>query len=151
MPKTNRSGQALTLTPEQLDAIMLEVNPICRAALSTCRYTAAHITEALSLPWENVTPTDIVIPKAVTKKKMRTRTIPMNPKLCDELAHRGITRAKGAAGLMCCGTCANVYDHKRHDCSGRLVPSTTLDVSKFVLHTDESIRKALRTVRERLT
>ena len=86
MPKTNRSGQALTLTPEQLDAIMIEVNPICRAALSTCRYTAARITEALSLRWENITPTDIVIPKAVTKKKMRTRTIPMNPKLCDELA-----------------------------------------------------------------
>jgi integrase/recombinase XerD len=86
MPKTNRSGQALTLTAEQLDAVMLEVNPICRAALSTCRYTAARITEALSLRWENITPTDIVIPKAVTKKKMRTRTIPMNPKLWDELA-----------------------------------------------------------------
>ena len=76
----------MTLTAEQLDAVMLEVNPICRAALSTCRYTAARITEALSLRWENITPTDIVIPKAVTKKKMRTRTIPMNPKLWDELA-----------------------------------------------------------------
>ena len=86
MPKSNRSGQALTLTAEQLDAVMLEVNPICRAALSTCRFTAARITEALSLRWENITPTDIVIPKAVTKKKMRTRTIPMNPKLWDELA-----------------------------------------------------------------
>ena len=51
-----------------------------------CRYTAARITEALSFRWENVTPTDIVIPKAVTKKKMRTRTIPMNPKFWDELA-----------------------------------------------------------------
>ena len=76
----------MTLTAEQLDAVMLEVNPICRAALSTCRFTAARITEALSLRWENITPTDIVIPKAVTKKKMRTRTIPMNPKLWDELA-----------------------------------------------------------------
>ena len=86
MPKTNRSGQSLTLTPEQLDAIMSEVNPISRAVLSTCRCTAARITEALSLKWENVTPTDIVIPKAVTKKKMKTRTIPMNPKLADELS-----------------------------------------------------------------
>ena len=86
MPKTNRSGQALTLTAEQLDAIMAELNAICRAALSTCRYTAARVTEALSLRWGNVTPTDIVIPKAVTKKKMQTRTIPMNPKLWDELA-----------------------------------------------------------------
>ena len=85
MPKTNRSGQALTLTTEQLDAIMPEVNPISRAVLSVCRFTAARITEALSLRWENVTPTDIVIPKAVTKKKMKTRTIPMNPKLENEL------------------------------------------------------------------
>ena len=86
MPKTNRSGQALTLTPEQLDAIMSEVNPASRAVLSVCRFTAARITEALSLRWENVTPTDIVIPKAVTRKKMKTRTIPMNPKLEHELS-----------------------------------------------------------------
>ena len=86
MPKTNRSGQALSLTPEQLDAIMSELNAISRAVLSVCRYTAARITEALSLKWENVTPTDLVIPKAVTKKKMKTRTIPMNPKLADELS-----------------------------------------------------------------
>ena len=70
MPKTNRSGQALTLTPEQLDAIMSEVNPASRAVLSVCRFTAARITEALSLRWENVTPTDIVIPEEVTKKKI---------------------------------------------------------------------------------
>ena len=72
MPKTNLSGQSLTLTPDQLDAVMSELNPISRVVLSTCRYTAARITEALSLKWENVTPTDIVIPKAVTKKNMKT-------------------------------------------------------------------------------
>ena len=86
MPKTNRSVQALTLTPEQLDAIMAELNPIVRAALVTRRYTAARVSEALSLRWENVTPTDIVIPKAITKKKMNTRTIPLNPRLGQELA-----------------------------------------------------------------
>ena len=56
MPKTHWSAQALTLTPEQLDAIMSEVNPASRAVLSVCRFTAARITEALSLKWENVTP-----------------------------------------------------------------------------------------------
>ena len=86
MPKTNRSGQSSTLSPEHLDAIMSEVNPIVRAVLSTCRFTAARINEALSLKWENVTSTDIVIPKAVTKKKMKTRTIPMNPRLWEELS-----------------------------------------------------------------
>jgi integrase/recombinase XerD len=85
MPKSMRHGQALTLTPEQLDAIMSELNPICRAALSVCRFTAARVTEGLSLRWENITSTDIIIPKSVTKKKMKTRTIPMNPKLWEEL------------------------------------------------------------------
>ncbi len=94
MPKTNRAGQALTLTSEQLDSIMAELHPIARAALVTCRYTAARVTEALSLRWENVTPTDIVIPKAVTKKKMQTRTIPLNPRLGEELAN---WRARWAA------------------------------------------------------
>ncbi len=86
MPKTNRSGQSLTLTPEQLDAIMTELNPICRAALSMCRFTAARINESLSLRWEKVTASDIVIPKSVTKKKMKTRTIPLSPTLAEELA-----------------------------------------------------------------
>ena len=39
------------------------------------------------MKWENVKITDIVIHKAIAKKKMRTRTIPMNPKLWDEIAH----------------------------------------------------------------
>ena len=87
MPKTNRAGQALTLSSEQLDAIMNELPPKVRAVLSMCRFTAARITEALSLKWENVTSTDIVIPKAITKKKMKTRTIPMNPKLWEEITN----------------------------------------------------------------
>ena len=94
MPKTNRSGQALSLTPEQLDSVMAELRPIARAALATCRYTAARVTAALSLRWENVTPTDIVIPKAATKKNLQTRTIPLNPRQGEELAN---WRARWAA------------------------------------------------------
>ena len=80
-------GRLLALPLQQLDAIMagLSSKPECRAVLSTCRFTAAPINEALSLKWENVTPTAVVIPKACTKKKMGTRTIPMHPKLWDEL------------------------------------------------------------------
>ena len=85
MPKTNRSGQALALSSDQLDAIMNKLPPNVRGVLSMCRFTAARISEALSLKWENITSTDIVIPKAITKKKMRTRTIPMNPKLWEEI------------------------------------------------------------------
>ena len=85
MPKSCRCGQAEILAAESLDAIMAELKPECRAVLSTCRFTAARITEALSLKWENVTPTAVVIPKACTKKKMATRTIPMHPKLREEI------------------------------------------------------------------
>ena len=85
MPMSNRCGQAQTLTATQLDAIMDALNPHCRAILETCRYTAARINEALSLKWENHTPSAIVIPKVCTKKKMATRTIPLNPHLQDEI------------------------------------------------------------------
>ena len=86
MVKCNRNGQAATLTSAQLDALMDQLSPICRAALSTCRFTAARINEALSLKWESVTSAELVIPKAVTKKKMKTRSIPMTPTLWQELS-----------------------------------------------------------------
>ena len=60
-------------------------SPKLRAVLSTTRFTACRISEALSLKWSNATATDIVIPKAVTKGKKNTRTMPLNPKLADEL------------------------------------------------------------------
>ena len=64
---------------------MSECSPKLRAVLSTTRITACRISEALSLKWSNATATDIVIPKAVTKGKKNTRTIPLNPKLAEEL------------------------------------------------------------------
>jgi len=85
MPKSCRCGQAEILDSDRLDVLMAELKPECKAVLSTCRFTAARINEALNLKWENVTPTAIVIPKACTKKKMATRTIPMHPKLWEEV------------------------------------------------------------------
>ena len=85
MPKSCRCGQAEILDSDRLDVLMAELKPECRAVLSTCRFTAARINEALNLKWENVTPTAIVIPKACTKKRMATRTIPMHPKLWEEV------------------------------------------------------------------
>ena len=80
MVKSNRNGQAATLSTEQLDALADEMGAAPRAVFSICRYTAARINEALSLKWENLTQAEVVIPKNVTKKKMKTRCIPMNPK-----------------------------------------------------------------------
>jgi len=53
---------------------------------SICRFTAARVNEALSLKWENIMQTEVVIPKNVTKKKMKTRSVPMNPRLWQELS-----------------------------------------------------------------
>ena len=85
MPKSGGCGQALTLATDQLDSIMNECPPKLRAVLSTTRFTACRISEALSLRWSNVTATDVVVPKQITKGKKQTRTIPLNPKLADEL------------------------------------------------------------------
>ena len=76
MPKTNRNGQALTLSPEQMDAIMCHLTPISRAVLSVCRYTACRVSESLSLCWQNITNTDVVIPRAITKKRRKRAPSP---------------------------------------------------------------------------
>ena len=86
MAKANRNGQAATLSTEKLDTLASELSPAPRAVFSLCRFTAARVNEALSLKWENLTQAEVVIPKKVTKKKMRTRCVPMNPKLRQEIS-----------------------------------------------------------------
>ena len=86
MVKTNRSGQAASLSPEQLDRIMAACQPKLRAALSVCRFTACRISECLSLRWENIMQDTVVFPRMITKKKMATREVPISPKLQPILA-----------------------------------------------------------------
>ena len=94
MVKCNRNGQAATLSTEQLDSLANELSPAPRAVFSLCRFTAARVNEALSLKWENLTKAEVVIPKKVTKKKIRTRCVPMNPKLRQEISDwKGAWRA----------------------------------------------------------
>ena len=85
MVKANRSGQAATQTPEQLDQIIAGCSPKFAAVLSVCRFTACRITESLSLRWENIMPDTLVFPRLITKKKMATREIPISPKLAQAL------------------------------------------------------------------
>lgn len=87
MVKSNRNGQAATLSPEQLDAIAEGLPSAARAVFSVCRFTAARVSEALNLRWENIMQSEVVIPKTITKKKMKTRAIPMNPRLWEELSN----------------------------------------------------------------
>ena len=85
MPKINRNGQSEVLDTEQMDQLMEQLDAASRAILSVCRYSACRINEALSLRWESITPSHVVIPKACTKKKMGTRSIPLNPLLKEEM------------------------------------------------------------------
>ena len=86
MPKNQGHGQARTLNTEQLDSIADACPPHIRAVCQTCRYPACRISEALALEWANVGSTDIVIPKRKTKGKLKTRTIPLHPRLSEELS-----------------------------------------------------------------
>ena len=86
MVKTNRSGQAASLSPDQLDRIMAHCPPKLRAALSICRFTACRISECLMLRWENIMHDTVVFPRMITKKKMATREVPINPKLVSIIA-----------------------------------------------------------------
>ena len=85
MVKANRSGQAATLTPEQLDQIIAGCSPKFAAVLSVCRFTACRVTESLSLRWENIMPDTLVFPRLITKKKMATREIPVSQTLAQAL------------------------------------------------------------------
>ena len=79
MPKSNRSGQAAILSTAQLDALMAQLPPLGRAIFQTTRFSAGRISEVLSLRWGNLYDDFLVIPKCITKKKVRTREIPLNP------------------------------------------------------------------------
>ena len=85
MPKSQGHGQARTLSTEQLDAIADACSPEARVACQTCRYLACRISEALALQWGNVSSTDVVLYKSKTKGKLKTRTIPLNPRLAHEI------------------------------------------------------------------
>ncbi len=81
MGKSNRHGQAASLSPTQLDQIMAECPPPLLAVLSICRFTACRISESLQLKFENVLADSVVFPRSITKKKMATRTVPISAKL----------------------------------------------------------------------
>ena len=84
MPKANGSGQALVLSQDEANAIIDACGPVMRAVFSFTRGTAARISEVLSLRFENVTPTCVVLPKRIVKGKKKTREVPINDRLADE-------------------------------------------------------------------
>ena len=84
MPKSQGSGQALVLSQGEANAIIDACSPVMRAVFSFARCTAARISEVLSLKFENVTSTCVVLPKRIVKGKKKTREVPINDRLAEE-------------------------------------------------------------------
>ena len=84
MPKSNGSGQALVLSQDEANKLIGACSPVMRAVFSFARGTAARINEVLSLRFENVTPTHVVLPRRIVKGKKKTREVPINERLAEE-------------------------------------------------------------------
>ena len=70
MPKTNGSGQARVLTPDQLDALIdAAPSPAHRACWAVMRYTGSRISETLQLRWCAIHHDRITFCGATTKTK----------------------------------------------------------------------------------
>ena len=85
MPKTNGSGQARVLTPQQLDALIHAApSPAHRACWAVMRYTGSRISETLQLRWGAIHDDRITFCGATTKTR-RTREPMMAAALRQEL------------------------------------------------------------------
>lgn len=69
MPKSNRSGQARVLTPEQMECIWSELDQPYRIATQIAYYTAARIGEVLSLTRGDWRDDHLVYRASMTKTK----------------------------------------------------------------------------------
>ncbi|CAE8739399.1 unnamed protein product, partial [Polarella glacialis] len=70
----------------------------------------------------------------------------------DETALKSTWEMKGASGTLICMACRNVVsvssDLHNTDATGFFVPSSETDVSKFVLQTDDSVRRTLQLLKQ---
>ena len=85
MPKSQGHGQALVLEQRDADAIVNACSPALRAVFSFARCTAARISEVLNLRFENLTSAHVVLPKRICKGKKKTREVPINGRLAEEI------------------------------------------------------------------
>ena len=79
--KINRKGQARILSTEELDVLIHYLPKKIHQVLAlTCRNTGCRINEACQLTWEDVAPGFITFPYNITKKRLESRTIPIQSK-----------------------------------------------------------------------
>lgn len=85
MPKTNGSGQARVLAPQELDQLMEAApSPEHRALWALMRFTGSRTTETLRLHWGAIH-SDRVVFAAATTKTGQTREPLIAPRLQEEL------------------------------------------------------------------
>jgi len=80
--KINRQGKSRTLTTEELDLVNKYLPSEKHKLISlVLRKTAGRISEVVALRYENLTATTILIPKEITKGKLKPREIPISKDL----------------------------------------------------------------------
>ena len=70
----------------------------------------------------------------------------------DERAHKGMLLCFGAGGKLLCLKCQNVFDHKMAPPASTMpmIPSSSLDKTLFIPHTDVSVRRLLNGLKDAL-
>ncbi|WP_185465356.1 MULTISPECIES: tyrosine-type recombinase/integrase [unclassified Synechococcus] len=85
MPKTNGSGQARTLTPDDLERLLNAApSPEQRCLWAVMRWTGSRVTETLKLRWGAIHDDHIVFVKQTTKTR-KTREVKIGERLNAEL------------------------------------------------------------------
>ena len=80
--KINRQGKSRTLAREELDLVTKYLPTEKHKLISlVLRKTAGRISEIVALKYENLTATTILIPKEITKGKLKPREIPISEDL----------------------------------------------------------------------
>lgn len=86
--KINGNGQAKYLTREELKKLFNEglVSPRDRALFGICLFSGCRVSEALALQMRDIKGKTITFRKSITKGKLKTRIVDIQPELAELLA-----------------------------------------------------------------
>jgi len=84
--KINREGKSKVLDTEQLDLLLNYLpNNKHKLLAQILRKTACRVSEGIQLRYQNVTKDSIFFPKAITKAKLKSRYVPINEDLYNQI------------------------------------------------------------------
>lgn len=81
--KFRGNGQAVVLNPSEISRLFVELNknPKYACLFAICFFTGCRISEALHLDTSDIKEKVIIFRKSITKGKLKTRSIAINPAL----------------------------------------------------------------------